>query len=51
MSGWFKEILSLEREGGLSVNLDETWVHEKEILTNQILLLICYNYYINQNAA
>ena len=51
MSGWFEGILSLEREGGLSVNPDEIWIHEKEILTNQILLLICYIYYINQNAA
>ena len=45
-------ILSLEREGkGSRVNLDKIWVHEKEILTNEILLLICYIYYINQNAA
>ena len=51
MRGCFKEILSLVREGGLSVTPDETWVDEKEILTNQILLLICYIYYINQNAA
>ena len=51
MSGWFEWILSLEREGGLSVDPGETWTHEKEILTNQILLLICYIYYINQNAA
>ena len=29
----------------------ETWIHEKEILMNQILLLIYYIYYINQNAA
>ena len=51
MSEWFEEILSLEREGGLSVNPDEIWIHEKEILTNQILLLICYNYYMNPNVA
>ena len=30
---------------------DEIWVHQKEILTNEILLLICYIYYVNQNAA
>ena len=41
----------LLRQFAVAVNLDETWVHEKEILTNQILLLICYIYYINQNAA
>ena len=35
-------VLSLEREGGSRMNSDEIWVHEKEILTNQILLLICY---------
>ena len=29
----------------------ETWIHEKEVLTKQILLLIYYIYYINQNAA
>ena len=29
----------------------ETWVHEKEILTNQILLLLCYIFYISENAA
>ena len=33
------------------MNLDEIRVHEKEILTNEILLLICYIYYINQNVA
>ena len=51
MSGWFDWILSLEREGGLSVDPGETWVHEKEILTKQILLLICYIYYTNQKVA
>ena len=35
----------------MSVNPSETWIHEKEILTKQILLLIYYIYYINQNAA
>ena len=44
-------ILSLEREGGSRVDSDEIWVHQKEILINEILLLICYIYYINQNAA
>ena len=44
-------VLSLEREGGSRMNSDEIWVHQKEILTNEILLLICYIYYINQNAA
>ena len=44
-------VLSLEWEGGSRVNSDEIWVHQKEILTNEILLLICYIYYINQNAA
>ena len=39
------------RERGSRVNLDEIWVHEKEILTNEILFLTCYIYYINQNAA
>ena len=38
-------------KGGLNVDPGETWIHEKEILTNQILLLIYYIYYINQNAA
>ena len=41
----------MREKGGLSVNSDEIWVHEKDILTNQILLLICYIYYRNQNAA
>ena len=40
-----------ENERGSRVNSDETWVHEKEILTNEILLLLCYVYYINQNVA
>ena len=52
MSRWLEWILSLEREqGGLSVDPGETWIHEKEVLTKQILLLIYYIYYINQNAA
>ena len=38
-------------EGGSRVNSDEMWVYQKEFLTNEILLLICYIYYINQNAA
>ena len=41
----------LRGKGSLSVDTGETWIHEKEILTNQILLLIYYIYYINQNAA
>ena len=44
-------VLSLEREGGSRVSSDEIWVHEKEILTNQILLLKCYIYHINQKIA
>ena len=44
-------VLSLERERGSRVISDEIWVHEKEILINEILLLICYIDYINQNAA
>ena len=36
-------VLSLESEGGSRVNSDEIWVHQKKILTNEILLLICYN--------
>ena len=51
MSECFEEILSLEREGGLSVNPDEIWIHGKEILMNQILLLIYYFYYIDPNVA
>ena len=38
-------------KGGLSVDPGETWIHEKEVLTKQILLLIYYIYYINENAA
>ena len=41
----------LRGKGGLSVDPGDNWFHEKEILTNQILLLIYYIYYINQNAA
>ena len=51
MSRWLEWILSLEKKRGLSVDPGETWIHEKEILTKQILLLIYYIYYINQNAA
>ena len=34
MNGQIGWILSLEREGGLSVDPSETWIHEKEILCN-----------------
>ena len=34
----------IEWEGVSRVNSDEIWVHQKEILTNEILLLICYIY-------
>ena len=45
------DLESGEGKGGLSVDPGETWIHEKEVLTKQILLLIYYIYYINQNAA
>ena len=37
--------------GFLSLERDEIGGHEKTFLTKQTLLLICHNYYINQNVA